>query len=81
MERRTEGGFGAMDLVEKSVVDRSVVVVSDLHADAGERAYWLGKTPAERLRALELMRQVIYGYDPSSARLQRVLSILEFPQS
>ena len=70
-----------MNLVEKSVVDRSVVVISNLRDDADERDYWLSKTPAERLRALELMRQVIYGYDPSTAGLQRVLSVLEFPQS
>lgn len=70
-----------MNLVETSTVDKSVVVISDLHDDSNERDYWLGKTPAERLRALELMRQVIYGYDPSTARLQRVLSVLEFPQS
>ncbi len=70
-----------MNLVEKSVVDRSVVVISNLRDDADERDYWLSKTPAERLRALELMRQVIYGYDPSTTRLQRVLSVLEFPQS
>ena len=70
-----------MNLVETSTVDRSVVVISDLHEDSDERGYWLSRTPAERLRALELMRQVIYGYDPSTTRLQRVLSVLEFPQS
>ena len=33
----------------------------------------------ERLAALELMRQINYGYDPTTARLERVLEIVEFP--
>jgi len=64
-----------MKLVESTRVERSAVVVSDLHERSDERAYWLSKTPTERLAALELMRQVIYGYDPSTTRLQRVLSV------
>jgi len=64
-----------MKLVESARVERSAVVVSDLHERSDERAYWLSKTPTERLAALELMRQVIYGYDPSTTRLQRVLSV------
>jgi hypothetical protein len=64
-----------MKLVESARVERSAVVVSNLHERSDERAYWLSKTPTERLAALELMRQVIYGYDPSTTRLQRVLSV------
>jgi len=40
-----------------------------------DKSYWLSKTPYERLQAVELMRQIIYGYDPSATRLQRVLEI------
>ena len=29
------------------------------------------------LQALELMRQIVYGYDPATARLQRVLEIAQ----
>jgi hypothetical protein len=42
-----------------------------------DKSYWLSKTPAERLQAVELMRQIIYGYDPSTTRLQRVLEIAQ----
>jgi len=42
-----------------------------------KKAYWLSKTPYERLQATELMRQIIYGYDPSATRLQRVLEIAQ----
>ena len=54
-----------------------MVVVSGLHDETDEREFWLSKTPSERLAALELMRQVIYGYDPSTTRLQRVFSVVD----
>jgi hypothetical protein len=57
-------------------VDRTAFVVTSLH-DSDEKQYWLSKTPKERLQALELMRQIIYGYDPATARLQRVLEIAQ----
>ncbi len=56
-------------------VDRSVLTVSTLQrADTDDRAYWRSRTPIERLEALELMRQVLYQYDPLATRLQRVLT-------
>ena len=42
-----------------------------------EAAYWRAKTPAERLLAVELIRRTLYGYDPTTARLQRVLETAE----
>ena len=54
----------------------SVSALSD-EIDQDEKEYWLSKTPQERLQALELTRQIVYGYDPSSTRLQRVLTITE----
>ncbi|MEO7659591.1 MAG: hypothetical protein ABIV48_08250, partial [Pyrinomonadaceae bacterium] len=46
-------------------------------SDAADREYWHSKSPAERLEALELMRQSAYGYDDSTtSRLQRVLEIV-----
>ena len=61
-----------------SQVDRSAFSVTSVHDESDEKAYWLTKTPHERLAALELMRQMIYGYEylPES-RLQRVLEIAE----
>ncbi|HIP71968.1 MAG TPA: hypothetical protein EYH05_11315, partial [Anaerolineae bacterium] len=51
-------------------VNKSVVSITSLTDKSDEKAYWLSKTPQERLEALELMRQIIYGYDPSTTRLQ-----------
>ena len=56
-------------------LDRTKLTVTSLQqADAEDRAYWRSKTPEERLSALEIMRQVAFGYDPTTERLQRVLT-------
>ncbi|MEZ5308909.1 MAG: hypothetical protein R2684_17320 [Pyrinomonadaceae bacterium] len=57
-------------------VDRTVVKVTSMD-ESDEKEYWLAQTPDKRLEALELMRQVAYGYDPNTARLQRILEIVE----
>ncbi len=53
------------------------VFSSFAESDEFDREYWQSKSPAERLEALELMRQSAYGYDDSTTRrLQRVLEIV-----
>jgi hypothetical protein len=56
---------------------KAVSIVSLEEADNEEVEYWLSKTPYERLDALETLRQIFYGYDPATTRLQRVLEIAE----
>jgi hypothetical protein len=46
--------------------------VGSLLGPKDDKEYWLAKSPRERMEALEIMRQIIYGYDPSALRLQRV---------
>lgn len=59
-------------------VDRSAFsIVSFNEQDEDEKRFWRSKTPHERLEAVETIRQVIYGYDPASSRLLRVLEIAE----
>jgi len=58
-------------------VDRSAFSVASVLEPSDEKAYWLSKTPSERLQAAELMRQIVYGYDPSTTRPQRVLEIAQ----
>lgn len=62
-------------------MDRTAFAVAALDDESDEKEYWLSKTPYERLLAVEFMRQIAYGYDPSSERLQRVFEIVEFPAS
>ena len=64
-------------MVEGQRVDRSAFRVDDLASESDERAYWRSRTPEERMEALELLRQIIYGYDPATCRLQRVLEVVE----
>lgn len=72
----------AEDRIDKRkvpVMDKSVIEIVALTDESDEKAFWQSKTPAERLAALEFMRQVMYGYDPDTARLQRVLTTAEWP--
>jgi hypothetical protein len=62
-------------------LDRTAFSVISLDDDPGDKEYWLSKTPDERMAALEFMRQVAYGYDPATARLQRVFEVVECPWS
>jgi hypothetical protein len=57
------------------------VFSSSAEGKAAARAYWHSKTPRERMAALELMRQKAYGYDPATARVQRVLEIIHLKKS
>ena len=56
-------------------VQRTAFAVASALEPSDEKSYWLSKTPYERLEAVELMRQIIYGYDPSTTRLQRVFEV------
>jgi hypothetical protein len=59
-------------------LDKTVISIVSLdEADNDEVEYWLSKTPYERLDALETLRQIFYGYDTATTRLQRVLEITE----
>jgi hypothetical protein len=58
-------------------IDKSFFSVSSLEDCNDEKAYWLAKSHTERLAALELTRQIIYGYDPSTTRLQRFFEVTE----
>lgn len=69
-----------MSIVNTLRMDKTVVSIGALSEQGDEREYWASKTPAERLQAVEFMRQVMYGYDPDTARLQRVFTIAEHPQ-
>ena len=51
------------------------VLSSFEEADEADKTYWHSKTPQERLEALELMRQINYGYNPTAEGLQKVLEV------
>lgn len=70
-----------MDKLDKFRVDRSVIQVAKVSDRHSDRAYWLSKTIQERLEALEFLRQLAYGYDPATTRLQRVLEVVKRTRS
>lgn len=54
-----------------------VVHKHSLHDQPSDLAYWLAKSPAERIAAVEILRRQLIG-EPSAdgSRLQRVCSII-----
>jgi hypothetical protein len=59
-------------------LDRSAFRVTTFAAaERDVTQYWHERTPEERLLALEQMRQVVYGYDPATTRLQRILTVVQ----
>lgn len=65
------------EILSSYSLDKTAFSVGDVDAPSDESAYWATKTPAERLAALEYMRVIAYGYDPTTARLQRLLEIAD----
>ena len=61
-------------------IDKKSFSVSSLSDESDDKTYWLSKTPHEPLIATELIRQINYGYNPTTARLQRILEIDELTQ-
>jgi hypothetical protein len=68
-----------MALIDEVRMDRTQISVVTTDTPSDAKAYWQTKTMQERLAALEFIRQVIYGYDPDTARVQRVLEVLRSP--
>ncbi|HPG41756.1 MAG TPA: hypothetical protein PLP19_20905 [bacterium] len=58
-------------------IDKTAFSVADLHDPGDEKAYWLSKTPQERLLAMQIMREILYGRDAATGRLERILEIAE----
>ena len=66
-----------MDSLDEQRIDRTALEIGRLTDKPNDRQYWLSKTPEERFEALELLRQIAYGYDPATERLQRVLEVVK----
>jgi hypothetical protein len=66
-----------VNVVETARIDRSALEIASIDECESERRYWRAKSTKERMQALELMRQIIYGYDAATTRLQRVFEVVE----
>ena len=58
-------------------MDKTAFSVTTLSEKSNDKEYWLSKTPQERMQALEMMRQINYDYDPATARMEKVLEIVQ----
>jgi hypothetical protein len=59
-------------------LDKTAVSIVPLSQADDDKAYWLSRTPEERMQHLEYLRRLNYG-DLATGRLQRVLEIVEKP--
>jgi hypothetical protein len=66
-----------MRTIQSLKMNKNILSIVTDFSEADDKDYWFSLSPVERLEAIELMRQIIYGYDPSSDRLQRVFTIAE----
>lgn len=57
-------------------IDKTALSLVPNFDTAGEKVYWLSRTPSERLQHIEVLRRINYGHH-ATARLQRVLEIAE----
>jgi hypothetical protein len=59
-------------------IDRTAIKVTSIkEIESDDNECWQSRPPEERLVALELLRQIAYGYEPNTCRLQRVLEVAE----
>jgi hypothetical protein len=58
-------------------LDKTAFTIGKLHDGGDEKAYWLSKSPQERIQAIEIMRRIVYGEAATTQRLQRFFEITE----
>jgi len=58
-------------------MDKTAFSVSSIDDESDEKEYWLSKSPIERFYSVEILRQMMYGYDPFTTRLQRFFEVTE----
>jgi hypothetical protein len=57
-------------------IDKRFFSVASLSDQSNDKDYWFSKYPVERMRHIEVLRRINYGYRAVS-RLQRVLEVAE----
>ena len=62
---------------ERPPMDKAVLTVTHLGDDGEEKQYWLSRTIADRLNAVEYNRRMVYGIHRTSSGLQKVLEVAE----
>jgi len=58
-------------------LNKKACSVASITDESDEKQFWLSRSPAERFEAAEYLRQIVYGYDPATTRLQRFFEVAE----
>ena len=59
-------------------MDKTVFSVIALkNSGSDDKEFWRTQSTTARLHALEFMRQVMYGYNPITDRVERVLEVIK----
>ena len=66
--------------MSKYNLNKKIISVVSLNSKQNDKEYWLSKTPIERLEFIEYLRQINYGYNPSTSRLQRFFEVVDVSQ-
>ncbi len=65
-----------MRFIENIRLDKSHFEISGLHDEHAPNG-WMSKTHVERIEGLEILRQIWHTYDPDTARLPRVYTVIK----
>jgi len=66
-----------MNIIDTLNIDKSQFMVLSLDKGKEPENYWHLRTPLERLQAIEIMRNINYGKDVSTRRLQSVFEVTQ----
>jgi len=61
-------------------INRESFSIIPLQNNDNDTEYWLSRPFEERIHAVEFLRQLMFGYDPATERLQRVFELLNSKQ-
>lgn len=75
--RAADDIMNTMDEMNGFRMDKSFLEVVDLDAPEDQPAYWRTRPPIERMRCLEMLRRVAFGYDRATSRLQKFFEVVE----
>ena len=62
-------------------VDRTSLSIGRVSDPTDDLAYWLSRSRLDRLEAIEISRIAVYGYNPTSTRLRRLLEVTQLSRS
>ncbi len=68
---------GVQSLMNEFKLNKKAFSVASITDESDEKQFWLSRSPAERFEAAEYLRQIVYGYDPATTRLQRFFEVAE----